>query len=523
MDKDRRLEIALFRYQIIAPALDPDLKRGEKTRILRQKAQKLYDHPTQGKRRYKFEALRKWCKRYRKGGLDALLPKDRSDKGKSKALSPAIITKACDLKLELPSRPISSIIDILERCGDVAQGVVKPSTLARVLASKGLSGRTLKEKQAFRRYMAEFPNDTWQSDQYSGPYVPDCQNPDKKVKTQLFVFLDDSSRLLCHGQFYLDGSLLSLEDCFRKAVLRRGLPKRVYFDNGKVYSSSQMRSTCAYLGIQPVYAQPYSPEGKGKVERFLGYVESNFIPELKRHPAKGLDELNQLFFAWVERRYNRKVHSEIGKTPLDAWMEHMDKIRFASDDEIRKAFLFKEERAVGKARTIKLLGKYYEVLAILAGKKVEVRYDPQDLSSVLIFYQGDFFQKAYPLKPGPDVGKKVKLDEDQSKDTGVNYLQTLLRDHKEAQKTELAGLSLIRRPSDSRFTLLDLLSLLGKKGLSLSSYDKEHIQHSFDTFGPFDKDLAEKAVELAIELKGKGQHISFYLDRIVKIHKETRR
>ena len=99
----------------------------------------------------------------------------------------------------------------------------------------------------------------------------------------------------------------------------------------------------------------------------------------------------------------------------------------------------------------------------------------------------------------------------------------MLKYHKEAQKTELAGLSLIRRPSDKRFTLLDLLSLFGKKGLSLSSYDKEQIQHSFDTFGPFDRELAEKAVELAIELKGKTQHISFYLERITKIHKENRR
>jgi hypothetical protein len=154
---------------------------------------------------------------------------------------------------------------------------------------------------------------------------------------------------------------------------------------------------------------------------------------------------------------------------------------------------------------------------------VEVRYDPQDLSSILIFYQGNFFQKAYPLKPGPHVGKKEELGEDHNRDTGINYLGKLLRDHKEAQKKGLPGLNLIRRPSDDRFTPSDLLSLLGKKGLLLSSYEKEQIQHCFDTFGPFDKELAQKALELAIELKGKAQHISFYLDPIVQIHKETRR
>jgi putative transposase len=183
--------------------------------------------------------------------------KSRSDKGRSKVIPPELITKACDLKLELPSRPISSIIDILERCEQVAHGALKPSTLSRALASQGLSGRSLKEKQAFRRYMAEFPNDTWQSDQYNGPYIPDSQNSDKKVKTQLFVFLDDCSRLLCHGQFYLDG-----------------------------------------------------------------------------------------------------------------WMEYIEKIRFASDDEIRKVFLFKEDRMVSKARTIKLLSNYYETLPVLVNKKV---------------------------------------------------------------------------------------------------------------------------------------------------------
>ena len=523
MDKDQRLEVALFRYQIIANALDPDLKRGEMTRILREKAQRVYDHPTQGKRNYTFETLKKWYKQYRKEGLDALLPKERSDKGRSKALCPEIITKACDLKIEVPSRPISSIIDIMEKCGDVKEGQLKPSTLARVLASKGLSSRTLKEKQTFRRYAAESPNDTWQSDQYSGPYISDEKNPDKKIKTQLFVFLDDCSRLLCHGQFYLDGTLLNLEDCFRKAVLKRGVPKKVYFDNGKVYSSSQMRSTCAYLGIQPIYARPYSPEGKGKVERFLGYVTSSFIPELKKHPAKNLEELNQLFLAWVERRHNQKLHSELGKPPLETWMENIERIRFASDDEVRKAFLFKEDRMVSKARTIKLMGKYYEVLPLLVNKKVEVRYHPQDLSSVLIFHKGDFFQKAYPLKPTTHVGRKEDVEEDQPRDTKVNYLETLLKEHKKAQKEELPGLNLLKRTSDGRFTLPELLSLLDKNGLCLSSYEKEQITHCFDTFGPFNKELAEKAVEMAIELKGKGQHISFYMDKIVQIHKENRR
>jgi hypothetical protein len=199
-------------------------------------------------------------------------------------------------------------------------------------------------------------------------------------------------------------------------------------------------------------------------------------------------------------------------------MGHIDKIRFPSDDDVAKAFLFTEDRTVSKARTIKLLGKYYELLPVLVNKKVEVRYDPQDLSSVLIFYQGDFFQKAYPLNPPPNVAKNTQI-QNQTKDTGLNYLQTLLKDHKEAQKKELPGLNFVK-PSDNRFTLPQLLALLGKKDLPLSPYEKKQIQHCFDTFGPFDKQLAEKALQLAIDLKGKSQHISFYLDTIVRLHKQ---
>lgn len=523
MEKDPRLEDALFRYQIIAPLLDPDLRRGEKVTIMRRLAQRMHTHPSGEKRRYKYPTIKEWYKLYRRGGFDALFPKGRSDKGKPRSLSDEIIEKASQLKLELPSRSLSTIIDILEREGDIEKGKVSISTLARALSSRGISGRILHQKEVFRRYCAEFPNDLWQSDQYYGPYIPHPKDPAKKSPTQLFLFLDDASRLVCHAQFYHDGSLLSLEDTFRKAILRRGVPKKTYFDNAKVYSSSQMRSVCASLGIQPIYAQPYSPEGKGKVERFLGYLDSQFIPEVKKSGVDTLERLNELLWAWIERRYHRKEHSEIGNTPLDAWMEYVDRIRFASDDEIRKAFLWRERRVVGKACTVKLLGDYYEVFPALANKKVELRYDPHDLSHILVFYNGEFFQKAYPLEPRPDVGKRESISHDESiRDTGIDYLGKILKDHKSAQKEELKGVVPLKRASTENFTLLELLSLLEEKGLAVGEYERGVVRDCFNTYSPFKKEIVEKALDLAVEFKGKGQHITFYLDKIVQLHKERR-
>ncbi len=141
-------------------------------------------------------------------------------------------------------------------------------------------------KGSFRRYEKDRPNAQWQSDVWHGPYIPDPRDGERMRRTYLIAFLDDHSRLVTHAEFYLAEDLPSLLDCFKKAVQKRGLPTRLYCDNGVIYTSRQFSRIVAELGMHHIRAKAYAPEGKGKIKRFWRTVDSSFLPELKLRPAK---------------------------------------------------------------------------------------------------------------------------------------------------------------------------------------------------------------------------------------------
>lgn len=85
---------------------------------------------------------------------------------------------------------------------------------------------------------------------------------DKIRKTFLFVFIDDYSPLIPHAEFYLRENLDSFLDCFEKALEKRGLPRKLYCDNGPYFRSHHLAHITASLGIALIHCTPYSPEKK---------------------------------------------------------------------------------------------------------------------------------------------------------------------------------------------------------------------------------------------------------------------
>jgi transposase InsO family protein len=506
---------ALFRYRLIAPLLDPDLKRGDKNQMFSAIAGKVHLLPNGKERRFSRETIRSWYKRYRKFGFEAgLKNKGRNDCGKSRTVSEETIRKACDLKIEVPQRTLRTIIRILEKEKVIEAGKLSKSTLHRILQRKHLTARVPKEKGHWQRYQAEFPNDLWQSDQMYGPYLPDPNNPQKKIRTQLLAWLDDHSRVMLHAQFFLDARLPNLEHCLRKAIQKMGLPKKIYVDNGQIYSSKQLANICAHLGVRLMFARPYCPEGKGKVERFFGYVRSSFLPEISVSSILTLEQLNEAFWAWLELEYQHKEHAGIKAKPLEIFMSHRDKLRYPTEEELREAFLYREKRYVHKDCTFQLMGNYYEVMPALVRQNVEIRFDPDDLEVVKVYLAGEFFQQARILRVPPQRRKKEKTEK-QSPGTGINYLKRLVTEHKNQKEKLLFGPKVT---SDNRFTLADLLTILERKGFHLSSYEKKEAQKYFDAYGPFNKELATQTLEKLAKLRGTKQHISFYLQKIVEVH-----
>jgi len=362
---DHATEVALWRYGIIAPLLSPDLEPAEARRVRADILGRQHACPGEGKAREVSErTLRRWLSAYRRGGFGALGPKTRKDRGKPRNIEPQVLEKAAALREEVPERSTRQIIDILslDPGTEAKAGQLKRSTLSRHLARLGKTTSLLKApKGAFRRYEKDRPNTQWQSDVWYGPFLPDPGDPAKKHRTYLIAFLDDNSRLITHGAFYWAEDLPSLLDCLKKAVLKRGLPARLYCDNGVVYKAKQFSRIVAELGIHHISARPYAPEGKGKIERFWRTVDSSFLPELPKRPAQTLEELNALWGGWVEQGYHHWTNRETGEAPAAPFARGIADIRFPNPVHLAETFLWREERRVDKTGQVSLQGNRYEV------------------------------------------------------------------------------------------------------------------------------------------------------------------
>jgi hypothetical protein len=257
------------------------------------------------------------------------------------------------------------------------------------------------QKQDRRKFEAELPNDIWQSDVMHGPMVTVGE---RQRKSYLIAFIDDHSRLIPYAQFYLSEKLASFLDVFEKALLKRGLPRKLYVDNGAAYRSKHLEHITASLGIALIHARPYKPQGKGKIERFFRTVRMQFLAEVGQ---MSLDELNGAFEQWIREVYHQRVHSGTGKKPLDRFTSRMECLR-ASPDDLKDHFRMIARRRVAKDRTLTLDGNLFEAPVQLIGERVDLLYHKDSPKSVEVRFQ----QKSYGYLTPVDlkVNCKVKRD-----------------------------------------------------------------------------------------------------------------
>jgi putative transposase len=240
-----------------------------------------------------------------------------------------------------------------------------------------------------------------------------------------------------------------MERVLKVGILRRGVPEALYVDNGKVYSSTQFEAACASLGIQRIRTTPYSPEAKGKQERFFETVRLQFMPEVELSDLATLADLNESFWAWLELIYHRREHSETGQTPLERYQAGLEKVRPADAEVLRKAFLWREFRKVRKDATLDLQGNTYQVDPLLKGRKLELRFDPFDLSTLELWLDGNSLGKATVvvqnkqrhiaverLANQPAQPSKPKLS--------LDYLAALRAEYQTLQRKEVGQLQFTR-------------------------------------------------------------------------------
>jgi transposase InsO family protein len=397
-------EKLLKRYEMIAPLLNDSLDEFDRRRI------RALIMESSG---ISARSLRRYIQTYREQGYMGLADAGRSDKGIPVSIPEKAIDEAVKLRQELPTRSVRRIIEILEGEKIVKPGEVSRASLNRHLIQRGYGAAQLraegKADQPASRFERGKRNDLFQTDVKYGPKL--TINGSKK-KTYLLAIIDDKTRMILHGEFYLSQRLPILEDCFRKALMKYGKPNDILVDNGKIFVSKWFKLACARLGIRHIAAKPFCANTKGKVEKYNKTVDE-FLKEFALEPKQTLAELNRLFYIWMDEGYTHDYHDSLKleerdpktgallhkreRTPYQAYIEDPAKVRFISSLECREAFLWEEQRTADKTGCVKLAGMVFDVGTALIRRRVDLRYDPFDLSVIDVWYNGTFQRKAEKL------------------------------------------------------------------------------------------------------------------------------
>ena len=394
MDEEAKKVVAMFRFGVIHDFIAPKtLSRGDKKRLLREKTVLQWDIPYSGKSYISPSTILNWIRKYEDGGrrIEALYPDDRQDKGMLRAIDEDSALCLVNLKRQLKEASLPVIVKEAERKG-MLQPDFKASkaTIYRLFERHGLNDKD-REPEDRRRFEAELPNDIWQSDCMHGVKV-DVDG--KGRKSYLFAFIDDHSRLIPHAEFYLHERLDSYIDCLMKALGRRGLPRKLYVDNGPTFRSHQLSFACASLGIALIHSKPYQPEGRGKIERWFKTVRMQFLCTIS--DGLTLQELNERLHEWIEKQYHMAVHSSTKETPLKRYLKELHLIREAPKD-LRDYFRKRATRKVDRDRTVSILGRLYEAPVELIGKSVTLLYHETEPMRIEVFYNNKSYGMLEPL------------------------------------------------------------------------------------------------------------------------------
>lgn len=399
-NNDHRHAVALFRYGLIADLAQTAGTKGLYRRLA-EKAQTDYTIPGSARTRVAPETLRDWLKRYRQGGFEALMPKPRADRGRSRALPNAVVELLLSLKETNPKLSVPLLIREARATGQIPEEIpLPPSTVHRLLARHGLMRKPPEQptERDRRRFAFQKAGELWMSDVMYGPTVFVADRT--RRKTYLIAFLDDATRVIPYAAFALSENTQAFLPVFQQALMRRGLPLRLYVDNGANYRSHQLALVCAKLGIALIHARAYQPQGKGKLERWFRTLRAQLLTRLTAEDTRSLEALNRRLWAWVEGEYHHTPHRSLeGQTPLEHWASRADEVRFPDPTlDLEEVFLFETKRTVQKDRTVSLNGVVYEVDAALVGQKVMLRFDPTAKGRpVQIWHEGQYIERVKPL------------------------------------------------------------------------------------------------------------------------------
>ena len=338
--------------------------------------------------RFTWRTISTWYYRYKVDGTTAMIGKSRSDKGKPRKVSPEQLLEAIEKVLPKFRGKSYNKTLIYRTC--IEEGLLRPQEVARNTFSRLVKEHELLKpdsevkKKSRLAFAKAFANECWQADTLFGPYLT---NGNTKTQVKLIAFIDDASRVLCHGQFFYKDNIANLISALQTAIYKRGIPEQIYVDNGSNYSSAEMANICARIGTLLCHTPVRDGAAKGKIERFFRTVRAQFL--IKELDLTSLEALNKQFTLWVEEHYNNRTHSTLGMKPIDRFGIDRTRIRFLApnlaNDEL---FYIESQRSVNPDNTFRFKGIRYEAPADLRSRKIKIRHDRHCTQNIIVYYKG---------------------------------------------------------------------------------------------------------------------------------------
>lgn len=390
MDSEQKKQKALWRLGVLGPLVSARLEHGDRRRLFEEAAARCYEDDEGRRIEVTPRTVEEWYYRYLHGGFEALEPRERSDAGRSRVISPEIAELIVTVKREKPRRSIRRLIRMLERAGKVCPGELKRSTVHRLLQGHGLSARPRREATERRAFRHALAGDLWMGDVMHGPVViaPDR----RRRKSYLHLFIDSAVRFVPGCAFRLAETAMDHQAVLKQAVLTYGLPRVLYLDRGAAQISDSLKIICGELAIRLLHCRAFDPQAKAGVERFFRTTREEVVDELPSGPLE-LGELNGLLWSWLSAEYHQRIHGGTRRSPLEHWLSQVEHLRPAPRSEVlEKIFLHRAHRLVRRDGTVRFAGRLLEVRSELCGMKVELRFDPEHRHQLpAVYMDGKFY------------------------------------------------------------------------------------------------------------------------------------
>ncbi|MDT8716026.1 DDE-type integrase/transposase/recombinase [Clostridium sp. 19966] len=385
------IEMAYFRFSLIAPVIQGVFPDATKTAYYRRVTEKEFTLPNGKNMIYNPKTLEKWEEYYRKQGMDGLMPKSRSDAGSTRVLNDSAINEIYHLREKFPRINATLIYHKLIEDGFIKQSEVSVSSVQRFIKQNNLRSAVNLNQKDRKAFEEEYPCGMYQADTSYTTYI---KENGKLRRTYLIHIIDDHSRLIVGARFFYNDNAYNFQLVLKEAISCYGLCKKLYLDNGSTYANTQISLICGSLGIVKLHTPIRDGASKAKVERSFRTVKDTWLNGLDSSEISSLEELNRLLQDYVRKR-NTSINRTIGETPIDRYQRGINHVKPPKSKEwLDECFMNRIVRKVNNDATITIDSVSYDVPMQFIRSKVEIRYLPDHMQDAYILFE----DKHYPLR-----------------------------------------------------------------------------------------------------------------------------